>query len=89
MYLDNTQKLKMRTLCNDYKIFVSSFSYNFIERLKKELPYNLDPVYFRAFGREDKTNVIHIEKSGKIIACSFLLCDRTIPSPGWIYAEYQ
>ncbi len=71
----------MRRLGSDYIMRTEEFSYELLDRIQKELPQNLETVYYRARGRERKTKSLYIEYCNKIIADCFILIDNEIPSP--------
>lgn len=76
-----SNKRLFRPLGNEYKLIIKEFSYELLDRIRKELPQDLETVYYRAKGREWQTKAIYIEKSGKIVSTCFVLFDSKIPSP--------
>lgn len=77
---NSVQKL-IRPLPPKYSIIIHDFNYNLLERIKQQLPHNLDTVYYRLPQHEEKTKVITIEYKNTIIALQFILFDAKVPSP--------
>jgi len=71
----------IRPLNDKYNLSVHDLSYDLLERIKVELPYNMDTVYYRVRNREEKTKVITIVLAEKIIGVQFVLFDTQVPSP--------
>lgn len=74
------QKL-IRPLGQNYRVVVEPFNYPLLERLKRELPQDLETVYYRARGREAATHAIYVEYVNQIVSSSFAQHHRTIISP--------
>lgn len=82
-------KIKIKPLDKKYKIFIEDFNYDLLERIKKELPHNLETVYYRLEKKEDKTKIIIIEHNDRIVAIMFFLYDSSVPSPSGYFLGFN
>jgi GNAT superfamily N-acetyltransferase len=60
---------------------VEDFSADLLDRIRAELPQDLDPVEYRARRSDSKNVAVYVEHRGRIVASSFAMFDRRIISP--------
>jgi GNAT superfamily N-acetyltransferase len=82
-------KIRARPLPGDCRLITRPYSEALLEKIRADIPHNLETVLYRAQDKEAETRVICIEKDETIIAVMFVMYDRCVISPSGRKLEFE